>query len=214
MNGVNYRLLRLQISQQADRVILPKIKPLIKAEFKGKKEAMLDYFDNHAVTRELKAGSENPRTSSSFVNTKEGGNLFSLLGFDKGTDPTVVVRDILDKDIKLDLAHTTKENNARGILFKARVEIPNLATINEKVAEAAPVKWQPTRSFTEMLERGVTGFGHYLYKATRVFKSPIPSRSSSAIQIDGTIKGRSGAMPPIRYVSDVIATFKKLLLSR
>lgn len=203
--GVNYRVLRLEISNQAEKVILPRIKPLIKQEFESKKEIMLQEFDNHGVTRELKAGSTDSTAPSSYIKTRKGGNLFSLLGFEAGTDPTEAVREILNKDVKLNLSQITKEVGSNNIVFKTPIRIPTLDTIHEKVAQKSPTPWT-SRAFTDAIERGITGFGKYLFDATRHFKA---SRSGPAIQIDATL--REGSTPRIKYISQIIANFKSLI---
>jgi hypothetical protein len=207
MGGVNYRLLRLRVSAQAENVILPKIKPLIKQEFDSRKAQMLTEFDQHGVTRELKEGAADPTSSSAYVDTRKGGNLYSFIGFDHGTDPTEAVREAIDEQVKLNASQITREIKVDGsIIFKTPVRIPNIETVNEKVAERAPVPWMPRRAFTDMIERGITGFNKYLFDATRVFKT---SRSGPAIQVEHAV--RQGSARPIRYVSQILANFKDLI---
>lgn len=205
MAGVNYRQLRLEISNQAGRVLLPKIKPLIQQEFDSRKEVMLEAFDQHPVTTELKEGAADPAgTRSNYVETAKGGNLFTFFGFHEGDDPTIPLRDILDKDVKLNLSQTTRTTVGSKILFKTPVRIPNLDTVANKIAEQAPVPWQPTRGFTQMLENTVAGFGHYLFDAMRRFKT---SRSGPAIQIDANLRG--GSIRRTKYISEILGNFKK-----
>lgn len=203
--GVNHRLLRIAISNQAGRVLLPKVKPLIKQEFDSRKEAMLEAFDQHPVTMELCEGASDPAgTSSQFVDTAKGGNLFTFFGFHEGEDPTVPVREILDKGIRLNLSQTTRETVGNKVVFKTPVRIPTMDTINDKVALETPVPWQPTRAFTQMLENTVAGFGHYLFDSMRRFKT---SRSGPAIQVEANL--RAGSIRRVKYLSDIIGNFKK-----
>lgn len=210
MAGVNYRLLRLAVSNQAGKVILPKIKPLIQQEFDTRKEKMLNDFDINAVTVELKAGAKDPEnTASNFVDTAKGGNLFTFFGFKRGNDPTIPLRDILDKDVKLNTSQTTRTVVGNKIVFKTPVRIPNLDTVAQKIAERAPVPWQPSRGFTQMLENTVAGFGHYLFDSLRRFKT---SRSGPAIQIDANLRG--GSIRRVKYISEILGNFKKSITGR
>jgi hypothetical protein len=213
MAGVNYRQLRLEIDRQAETAIYSKIKPLIKQEFDSKKEAMLRDFEQHPVTEALKAGAANPEVDDGLVNTAHGGNLFSLLGFEEGTDPTVAVREVLTDDVKLNLSQTKRQVKTDVIEFRTPVRIPNLETVHEKVGQKQRLAWT-SRGFTQLIERGIPWFSSYLFDNRRRFGDA--SRSSTAIEAKnqktgGLVKVRDGSFGPIRYVSDILARFKSLI---
>jgi hypothetical protein len=204
---LNRRLLRTEIDKQS-KIVFNKIKPKIQQRFELSKEELLEEFEEHPVTQEI---AEGPTASSSFAKTKTGGNLFSLLGFENGENPTENLRKIIEDNIVLNIQRTTKKNTARGITWETPVTIPTQEEINELVAEENPLAWSPSRAWTTLIEKGIPWFAHYLFDDEREITG---SRSDHAIQIKGTIKrGRGSSMPGIKYVSELISNFKKSLFS-
>ena len=201
---INYRNLRIEIDRQSKDAIYRKVKPLMQAEFEARKQVVLDEFDAHPVTQELEAG---PDASSQFIDTAHGGNLYSFLGFNAGENPTEAIRKVLQEDLRLNISQTTREVHQNTIIFKTPVRMPTLTTFHDKVGSQVPLEWT-SRSFTDLLERGITGFGQYLFDTIRNFGGA--SRSGPAIQINkGTLRG--GSAPRIKYVSEFLARFRSLI---
>lgn len=205
MASINYRLLRLEIQKQATKGLAKKIEPLIKAEFKARKETfLLDEFDSHPVTRELEAGPE--LESSAYV---QNGNLFSLLGFNAGEEPAAELRDALDKSVKLLPGMDVKVSGDK-LVFSKKIEYPTIDEVSDLSAKVAPLEWT-TRGFVGLIERGITGLPWYFFSTGVAFTRRISrySRSGTAIQKDD--KQRTGTLGPIRYISDILAKFKNSL---
>lgn len=201
--GINYRQLRLEIDRQAPEAIYRKVKPLMQQEFDKRKRETMQALDEHEVSRELEEGPD--ATQSSFVDTIKGGNLYSLLGFKAGEEPVEAVREALDETLRLNISQTTREVRHDTIVFKTPVRFLSLADLHKRIAAKLPLEWT-SRSFTDLLERGITGFPRYLFDREREFKT---SRSGPAIETEHPV--RSGSTRPIRYVSEILATFKRLI---
>lgn len=203
--SINYRQLRIEMERNGD-AIYRKVKPVMLAEFNDRKGILLAEFDANPVTRELQAG---PDAVSDVVNTMNGGNLYSLIGFEAGENPTAVVREILEKDLRLNQSQISREVHANTITFKTPVRMPTLDSFHQRVAQALPLAWT-SRSFTDLLERGITGFPQYLFDNLRNFGGK--SRSGTAIQLPHNI--RAGSTRRVPYVSAILASFRRLIAGR
>ena len=135
MGAVNTRLLRMQIAQRGGEKIASRANAAIREKFNDKKDILLKEFDEHPITQELEGGPE--YAGPSVVQTEHGGNLYGFLGFDEGERPTEVVREILEKQIKLDTSKKrtiTVESSGR-ILVEIPVSIPTLQEIYLQTSE-------------------------------------------------------------------------------
>tara|TARA_B100000676_G_scaffold226954_1_gene224832 strand:- start:904 stop:1500 length:597 start_codon:yes stop_codon:yes gene_type:complete len=153
---------------------------------------MLQDFDTHSVTREIKSGPEGTNLSGTLGGY---GNLFSYIGFDRGSQPTESIRTYLEKQV-----HVFKEprvlKTVGGAIFSFRLTTPNLDTIQAMT----PSPWE-NRSWVKGLESGISGLGFYLFSR----KDDFNTRSESGIQ--KTQQLRSLSFRPIKYMSSILEKF-------
>ena len=84
------------------------------AKFLIKKQQLISDFENHSVTREIKQGP----SSSNISGTLGGyGNLYSFIGFEKGSRPVEPVRQALDRSVKLNRQPKIRKTG-KGQLFE------------------------------------------------------------------------------------------------
>lgn len=206
---IDNRLLRLDIERNSG-AIYRLVKPQMEERFAELKDEMLADYDDNPVTEALAKGSEDPTQSDGLVEsgTGEGGNLFSAVGFEAGEDPAGVVRDVLVEDSKINASQYSREVGANVITFKVPIHISALSTFHNKVAQALPLKWT-SRAFTDVIEKGLPGLPEYLFDPVRDFNGK--SRSGPAIQLNNGGKLSGGSVGPIRWVSDVLAKFKRAI---
>jgi hypothetical protein len=209
MEGINMRLLRLeldrQLEKQADETF-NKIKPQIKKKFNQAKEELLEAFDENPITQEILEG---PGASSEYVSTRAGGNLFSLIGFENGEEPTEELREILEQSITLQIQDTRRKKTSTGIAWEVPVNIPSLSEIDKKTASRNPLEWT-SRGWTYLIEKGIPWFAHYLFDDIQKRRTLKNSRSGTAIQVKGTIsEGRESSFQGIPYLSELIRNFQK-----
>ena len=77
--------------------ISKKAQELANKQFIEAKSRLIEDFDSHPVTTEIKGGTN----ASNLSGTLSGyGNLFSFIGFPEGSDPTVVVRNFLQSFVE------------------------------------------------------------------------------------------------------------------
>jgi len=163
--------------------------------------SLLEGFDSHPVTQEIKAG-PNPQNKSISGALKEG-NLFSFLGFNYGDDPTGRVREVIQNDVKL-ANGVRKEPSAGKTRFRFSLRIPN-----QKLNEVSRLPWEAGRSWISAVQNGISGFSHYLWKK---FIGP-RSRSFYAIQVEHSVRDSSDRSTPVKYLNqlflDFVARLKK-----
>lgn len=158
-------------------------------KFNQAKVKLLQDFDSHPVTQEIKEGP----TGSNLSKTLGGyGNLFSFIGFNEGQDPTTIVREFLSSFIKL------KKTSTKGSLnVNYSVTMPTMKDFGFAV-----MPWEGGKSWVEGVEIGISGFNYYMSKASAV------SRAGVGIQIDNQLRSRESSAG-IEYMSQILRNFKK-----
>ena len=140
----------------------------VKETFTKEKEILIRKFLNHPVTKEIEAGT----MASNISGTLNGyGNLFTFIGFSESDDPITRVLNLLTTITKLKTVRAAKGLDVKyDILFR----IPS----NSDFKAYAPLPWESGKSWVLGIERGISGFGSYMYdKMNRV-----NSRSGKAFQ--------------------------------
>lgn len=154
---------------------------------KRRRDFLDEEFDDHPVVREL--GGPSPEANET---TLLGyGNLFSLLGFNKGTDLVTPLREQILKKTTLRRQPVIKDKGTWTFNFRFPVEFPTMSEMEEKAPH--PPDWD-SRPWIRILEEGIPGFAFYLYKSEGIGTSA--SRSTTAIQVDKKTGGK-----PIRLDS-------------
>ena len=145
-------------------------------QINGARDQMLAEFDNHPVTKEIQGGVG----SSNISGTLGGyGNLFSFVGFDKGSNPIEFLRNLIVSGISL----TKKPFAKREGMYFFRVEIPTMRSLESET----PLPYEKSRSWLKGIERGISGIGYFIF--TKGNSSS--SRSGGGLQTDKKIRGGS-----------------------
>lgn len=207
--GVNIRILRAEISAQAKRTIEPHAQRIIDRQFDQIKQEILEEFDNDPVTQEIGAGAN--YTGPSMVPASQG-NLYSLIGFTTPMRPVQKLRTRLRKEIKK-VGRLATQVLSRKVAIEQRISIPTLDSIKDDAGGDSPLAWT-SRSWLDLLERGITGLPYYIFHPTR-FKNKDYSESGTAIEAksrDGKMHAvRSGSMPGIPYISKLLNKLKIII---
>jgi hypothetical protein len=147
-------------------------------------------FLSHPVTKELDGG----ENAGNLSGTLGGyGNLFSFLGFSRGSNPIVPVK-LLIQSITLSSNIQATKNG-----FKLKLNIPS----KDEFGSISILPWENGRSWLFDIERGISGFGAYLYGR---FKS---SRSGGGIQSNYNYSNR--IFRPVPYFNKMYNNFLKRL---
>jgi len=170
-----------------------KIYQKINVAFQRKKNQLINDFENHPVTQEIRGGP----SSANISGTLGGyGNLYTFIGFDGG-DPTSAVSAALRSGVRL-VRRPIKRRRGKSVLYTFKILYPDATDMRS----AAPMPWE-TGNWVDRIERGISGLGHYIY--SRYISSV--SRSGGGIQAKGKI--RSATYSRMSYLSAIFATFRK-----
>ncbi len=210
MANVNVRLNRPAILSKIEAREKEMIKNLGRKEVvkaaRAAQDAMLNFFDSHPVTRELKGGA----SGNNISNTIGGnGNLFSFIGFTKGSDPTVPLRNILEQPFDIVFLGALKRGR-QAADFRYRVGVPSLnfkaQDLISRIEKSTPIPWSPGESWATGLKEGISGIGQYLYVETTA------SRAGKGIQnpkvnLSKTFNNKD-------YVGEIFESFVRALNGR
>ena len=171
---------------------------LKKAErhFKKAHGKLMEEFEKHPVTQELKQGpfGGNPsRTLGGY------GNLYSFIGF-QGEDPTAIVSTFLKSKTKLDRRTGAAKKRGKMIEYNFRIKLPDMGEIEAMT----PMPWENGRSWVRGVERGISGFGFYMNRAG--------GRSGGGFQTYNQIRG--GGFRNVKYLTEIFSNFKKSLKTK
>lgn len=154
------------------------------------KQLMIDEFNSHPVTIEIKAGPYAPNYSNTLVGINQG-NLFSFIGFQEDANP---IAPILEKLNNIKIITSSEYGNSFLNIVMPKIE---------DLWEVTPMPWQEGRSWARGIESGISGLNYYLFSANKNFES---SRSGPSIQSN---KNRSGARyVPTQYLSTILKKYK------
>lgn len=161
-------------------------------------DAMLDAFEDHPVTKEIDAGEYADNSSG----TLDGyGNLFTFIGFYlQDENPVYIARELL-KDVKYAIFSERKQKE--GVRYSFRVRLVNEKTIKD----LSPLPWEPGLSWIQGIEKGISGFGFYMYKR---FPEGRSTEGLQAKSPSGQLRRiRGGNFKPMPYFSEFYKEFEK-----
>ena len=190
----NWKSIRRKIkdSKKTKKAVHDQAKLVVNKE----KEILIQKFLAHPVTKEIKFGP----ASANISNTLGGyGNLYTFIGFREGDNPVQDVINLLNLIVKL---KTIKPKSGNNTKYEMSVQYPS----NEEFKINTPMPWESGRSWVLSVERGISGFGSYMYKRTE------GSRSGQGIQAKKFGEGkeqkiRSGSFRNVKYMSEMIKEF-------
>lgn len=195
---VNLIQLRREIAAQEAQIIQPRMKVVMNEKFEREKKRLLRKFDDDATNKELAAGAA---AQGTIAKTGRGGNLYSFFGFVDGVNPIEELRNALEDGVTK--GHVTKATS-RGNILKYNLEV-RVPTMEELKRKTELFVWT-TRSFIDLVERGVSNFTRYIFEKDG-FKT---SRSGTGIQINHDIRGRR-ELRGRSYITKMIQEFTNRL---
>ena len=170
---------------------------------KETKKEVLKEFDKHEVTQEIEQG---PKGRSSAL-LGGFGNFFGFLGFEKGSQPISILRDVLDSSFTV--------NRQRGRLKKVAkttftvefdVDIPT----DQQIYALTPLPWT-TKSWVKGVEKGITNYSQTVFQERKgrgtLFDSH--SRSGVAIQVKRQVNFIKFSSTP--YITSILDKARNIL---
>ena len=198
MGKINKAVLRKQLMDTAMRNVKLKAVAFKEANenFQKSKGEMIKEFDYHPITREIEGG---PSATNSSGTLGGVGNLYSFIGFDRGTDPIKPVRNMLMESTRL-LKVPKIRRGKHSIHFEYGVRYPS----KDMLAKVAPMPWEPG-SWLLKIETGISGLGYYIYE-----KFLNKSRSGTGVQSSQKVR-QIGAYRRRSYLTSILFNFTRSL---
>lgn len=176
-------------SSENSKPIKRVLEKTVEDKVEDSKKDMLKDFNEHPVSKEIKAG---PLASNSSSTLGGYGNLFSFIGFEAGADPIEEVNKQLSQPTRV----KAKSSIFRNGRFKVQTNIPT----QESLEQSGKIPWSTGLSWLQGIENGISGLGRFLFKRS----GSSSSRSKTGIQTN-VEKGRS--FKPTNYLSKIYKDF-------
>lgn len=193
MSRLKDRSVKSSIQKQlrSDKDLNLQIRVLIEKQFKVAHQKLLNDFNSHAITRELRVGEGSPNYSGGL----REGNLFGFIGFESGFDPISPIERLL---VKANILIKQRKVMRSGLTWAYAV---NIASIND-LYKITPMPWATGSSWLRELEgRGIPNLGQYMYVDAK------SSRSTEGIQGGN----RSGGRLRMEYMKPLLEEFQNNL---
>ena len=186
--------LQAEIAQKGYKVFRDKVEPRIERKLQAETARLLQQFDSHPVTQEINAGPGSANRSGTLGGY---GNLFTFIGFERGSDPISPIRSLLARSIKI--VTLRKKRNELALVLKFTVPT------EEEIEAVSPLPWASS-SWVTAVEKGMSGLGRYLYsRNSGRFQT---SRSGQAIETTVEVRG-AGSSTPTEYISGLLKVMLK-----
>jgi hypothetical protein len=174
-----------------DVALQNQVKEIIYSNILILRSQMLEEFENHPVTQEILLGMKGSRESNISGTLDGHGNLFSFIGFEKGSDPIGPVRNLLQYVNIISIRNIDK-----SIVYRLEIPTP------KDIFSVTPIPWASGRSWVKGIETGISGLGQYYYLKDESKRRATGSRSGVAFQIKGNLRG--GGFRKVKYMSDIL----------
>jgi hypothetical protein len=165
---------------------------IVLKKYEQSKENFFEEFQSHPVTQEIQDGP----TASNVSSTLNGvGNLFSFIGFERGSNPIAPVSSFLKNAFQIKKLKT--EIGRSKIVINYKVSYPT----QKELDSLTPMPWEPGNSWLINVEKGISGFSNYISKKFS------KGRSGTGVQSSENV--RSGNFKPTKYMSEIVSNFLK-----
>ena len=177
------------LKRQLPKAVRRDFEKEIRKEFKKIKDEMLKEFLTDSVTLEILEGAGATNISGTLGGVS---NLFAFIGFDSGEQPITPILQLLEGT----QITYKQEIRKREIGVEFDVSLPTA----QDIFAVTPLPWASGRSWSEGIERGLSGLGYLLRKSG--------GRSGAAVQ-SRVNKVRSGRFQNRPYISALIKKYRK-----
>jgi hypothetical protein len=167
------------------------------------KKEVLQQFDKHEVTKEIKKGPSG--RSSSLLGGQ--GNFFGFLGFEKGSQPIVALREVLENSFNISSKKGRVVKVSKNIF---RVEFDIMMPNKLDIYSVTPLPWT-TKSWVQGVEKGITNYGQTVFQPRKGsgFLYDKYSRSGVALQTPRQINFIK--FSPTPYIINILEKAKSKL---
>jgi len=193
MATLDKKTLRLNIGNLSE--IKSAALEIAESKLEDERKQFLNEFESHSVTEEMDAGESSENTSGTLGGY---GNIFSFIGFNGGSKPTEIVKNLINKIRMVGSGKSERGKPYGQIVFK--VFVPSMDEFENKT----PIPWAAGRSWLTGIEKGISGLGYFISRSNS-------GRSGGGVQSDNKV--RSAVFKNTSYFSRMYNNFLKRLFS-
>jgi len=183
------------LEKRAKKAALKKAKML--------KEEAIREFDRHEVTKEIEKGPSG--RNSRLLGGK--GNFFGFLGFEKNSNPIIIVRDALENSFNLSSSKGKLVKVSKNTFkIKFDIQVPN----DTEIYSITPLPWT-SKSWVRGVEKGITNYAQTIFQQRKGsgFLYESHSRSGVALQTKRNIGFIT--FRPTPYITNILDKIRKQL---
>ena len=180
-----------------------KMSSIVYKNFERERRRVVNEFESHPVTKELEMGHDAFNVSGT---TNGIGNLYSFIGFPQGANPVDPVRKLM-MGIKISRRPQKTVISRNKIEKVYKVYSPGMSDFQAET----PMPWETGLSWVRGVERGISGFGHFMATnspGTEGFNFS-GSRSGGGVQVKRTLS--TMGFKPVKYLSLILSNFRRRL---
>jgi hypothetical protein len=185
------------------RSVEMKMSNIVYKNFERERKKVVNEFENHLVTKEIELGPDAYNISGT---THGIGNLYSFIGFPQGTNPIEPVRKLM-MGIKISRRPQKTVISKNKIEKVYKVYSPGMADFQA----VTPMPWETGLSWVRGVERGISGFGHFMATNTPGAEgfNFSGSRSGGGVEVKRTLS--TMGFKPVKYISLILSNFRRRL---
>ena len=196
---VNQIVKKIANSKSVER----KMSNIVYKNFERERKKVINEFENHLITKEIELGPDAYNISGT---THGVGNLYSFIGFPQGSNPIEPVR-------KLMMGIKISRRPQKTVISKNKIEkvykiySPGMADFQA----VTPMPWETGLSWVRGVERGISGFGHFMATNTPGAEgfNFSGSRSGGGVEVKRTLS--TMGFKPVKYLSLILSKFRRRL---
>ena len=170
---------------------------------KDVKKEILKEFNKHEVTKEVEQGPMG-RTSRLLGGA---GNFFGFLGFEKGSQPVTILREVLENSFTVNRQRGKLKKVAKNVFT---VEFDIQVPTTQQIYTATPLPWT-TKSWVQGVERGITNYGQPVFQPRKGVGSLYESHSRSGVALQTKRMINFIRFSPTPYINQLLDTARAKL---
>jgi len=160
------------------------------------KKEVIKEFNNHPVTKEIAQGPKG--LGSHLLGGK--GNLFGFLGFERGSKPVMILRDMLQNAFvvnKQKMRVTAIKNTTFTVEFDVRIPT------EPEIDAITPLPWT-SKSWVKGIEKGITNYSQTVFQPRKGVGSLYESHSRSGVALQTKKSINFIKFTPTPYITEML----------
>mgnify|MGYP003126402593 CR=1 FL=1 len=202
MAKINIKSIANKVSKSPK--VINKMEQIVNIRVENAKRMMVEDFDNHPVSMEIKAG---PNAGNSSGTLGGYGNLYTFIGFRSSARPIEAIASLIQRQTYLIRRGSKPQVKGRNLVRNYSINYMNEKEISSISAAQKP--WE-SGSWIDGIEKGLSSFGYYMYKNFEEGRSGKGLQAKKGGKAGGSPqKVRTSSFSPMAYVTQIVNNFRR-----